>query len=208
MPELVGEPGDERHLRTDDDEVRLERARELEHPVDVLGPHGMAGRAATCDAGVARSGVQFAERRAVCELPRERMLAPAGPHEQHFHAAECFRRAGGAHVSGMVEPGLDMHEWETEWAQLEEAMEESPVEALPEVHELVTRMLRERGVPLDEVEEPPGEEDELVSAYRAAAEVTRLVEQGSDSVSLGDVAAAWQNFRLVHDSLIAERPAP
>ena len=101
-----------------------------------------------------------------------------------------------------------MHEWETEWAQLEEAMEESPVEALPEVHELVTRMLRERGVPLDEVEEPPGEEDELVSAYRAAAEVTRLVEQGSDSVSLGDVAAAWQNFRLVHDSLIAERPAP
>ena len=101
-----------------------------------------------------------------------------------------------------------MHEWETEWAQLEEAMEESPVEALPEVHELVTRMLRERGVPLDEVEEPPGEEDELVSAYRAAAEVTRLVEQGSDRVSLGDVAAAWQNFRLVHDSLIAERPAP
>ena len=101
-----------------------------------------------------------------------------------------------------------MHEWETEWSQLEEAMEESPVEALPEVHELVTRMLRERGVPLDEVEEPPGEEDELVSAYRAAAEVTRLVEQGSDSVSLGDVAAAWQNFRLVHESLIAERPAP
>ena len=101
-----------------------------------------------------------------------------------------------------------MHEWETEWAQLEEAMEESPVEALPEVHELVTRMLRERGVPLDEVEEPPGEEDELVSAYRAAAEVTRLVERGADSVSLGDVAAAWQNFRLVHDSLIAERPAP
>ena len=108
----------------------------------------------------------------------------------------------------MVEPGLDMHEWETEWAQLEEAMEESPVEALPEVHELVTRMLRERGVPLDEVEEPPGEEDELVSAYRAAAEVTRLVEQGSDSVSLGDVAAAWENFQLVHASLMAERPAP
>ena len=101
-----------------------------------------------------------------------------------------------------------MHEWETEWAQLEEAMAEAPVEALPEVHDLVTRMLRGRGVPLDDVEEPPGEEDEFVSAYRAAAEVTRLLEQGSDSVSLGDVAAAWENFRLVHDSLIAERPAP
>jgi hypothetical protein len=107
----------------------------------------------------------------------------------------------------MVEPGLDMHEWETEWAQVEEAMEESPVEALPEVHELVTRMMRERGVPLDEIAEPPGEEDEIVSAYRAAAEMTRLVEQDDEDVSLGDVAA-WENYRLVHDSLIAERPAP
>jgi hypothetical protein len=108
----------------------------------------------------------------------------------------------------MVEPGLDMHEWETEWAQLEEAMEESPVQALPEVHQLVTRMLREREIPLDDVEEPAGEEDEIVSAYRAAAEVSRLVEAGGEDVSLGDVAAAWENYRLVHDSLIAERPAP
>jgi hypothetical protein len=108
----------------------------------------------------------------------------------------------------MVEPGLDMHEWETEWAQLEEAMEESPLEVLPEVHELVTRMLLERGIPLDEVAEPSGEEDEIVSAYRAAAEVTRLVERDDENASLGDVAAAWENYRLVHDSLITERPAP
>jgi hypothetical protein len=108
----------------------------------------------------------------------------------------------------MVEPGLDMHEWETEWAQLEEAMEESPVEALPEVHALVTRMLRERAIPTDEITEPSGEEDEIVSAYRAAAEVTRLVEVDAEYVSLGDVAAAWENYQLVHDSLIAERPAP
>jgi hypothetical protein len=108
----------------------------------------------------------------------------------------------------MVEPGLDMHEWETEWAQVEEAMEDSPLEALPEVHELVTRMLRERGVPLDEITEPTDEEDEIVSAYRAAAEVTRLVQQDDEDVSLGDVAAAWENYQLVHDSLITERPAP
>ena len=108
----------------------------------------------------------------------------------------------------MVEPGLDLHDWETVWAQLEEAMEESPVEALPEVHDLITRMLQERHVPIDEIEAPPGEEDEIVSAYRAAAEVTQLLEQDAPGVSLGDVAAAWQNYRLVHDSLIAELPAP
>jgi hypothetical protein len=108
----------------------------------------------------------------------------------------------------MVEPGLDLHEWETEWAQLEEAMEESPVETLPEVHALVTRMLREREVPLDEITEPPGEEGEMVSAYRAAAEMTRLVQQDAPGVSLGDVAAALENYRLVYDTLIAQFPAP
>ena len=102
----------------------------------------------------------------------------------------------------MVEPGLDMHAWETEWAQLEEALAESPVEALPEVHDLVTRMLTERHVALD------GEEDELVAAYRAAAEVTALVERRADGVSLGDVAAAIENYRLVYETLIAERAAP
>ena len=108
----------------------------------------------------------------------------------------------------MVEPGLDMHAWETEWAQLEEALAESPVEALPEVHDLVTRMLTERHVALDSVAEPPGEEDELVAAYRAAAEVTALVERRADGVSLGDVAAAIENYRLVYETLIAERAAP
>jgi hypothetical protein len=107
-----------------------------------------------------------------------------------------------------VEPGLDTHEWETEWAQLEQDMAASPLEALPEVHDLVSRMLRERSVPLDEVAEPPGEEDELVSAYRAAGEVTRLVERDPDHVSLGDVAAAVENYRLVYDTLIAGRSAP
>ena len=109
----------------------------------------------------------------------------------------------------MKEPGLDRHEWETEWAALDEALEESPVQALPELHDLVTRMLEERGyAPADPVVEPPGEEDEIVSAYRAAAEVTRLVEQDADSVSLGDVAAAIENYRDVFNAVISQRSAP
>jgi hypothetical protein len=100
----------------------------------------------------------------------------------------------------MQEPGLDRHGWETEWAALEEGMRDSPAEALSEVHDLVARMLEERGI--DDAE------DEIRSTFEAAAETTRLVEQGAEAVSLGDVAAALENYRLVYDTLIAERSAP
>ena len=35
----------------------------------------------------------------------------------------------------MSEPGLDRHEWETEWEQLEPDLEDSPSEALNELDE-------------------------------------------------------------------------
>jgi hypothetical protein len=44
------------------------------------------------------------------------------------------------------EPGLDAHEWESEWASLEGDIADSPETALPYVRELTTRMLRERGI--------------------------------------------------------------
>ena len=51
----------------------------------------------------------------------------------------------------MQEPGLDEHEWITEWEQLSPFLEESPVEAIPEVHRLITEMMEARGF-----EPPPG----------------------------------------------------
>jgi hypothetical protein len=33
----------------------------------------------------------------------------------------------------MSEPGLDLHEWETRWAELQELAAHSPDEALPEI---------------------------------------------------------------------------
>ena len=44
----------------------------------------------------------------------------------------------------MVEPGLDRHEWETEWQGLEPLIIDSPGEALPEVDSLIERMMRRR----------------------------------------------------------------
>jgi len=41
----------------------------------------------------------------------------------------------------MLEPGLDRHEWESQWQALEEQVEDSPAEALPELDSLVAEML-------------------------------------------------------------------
>ena len=36
-----------------------------------------------------------------------------------------------------MDPGLDRHEWESRWASLEEELEDSPRDVLPELDELV-----------------------------------------------------------------------
>jgi GNAT superfamily N-acetyltransferase len=50
----------------------------------------------------------------------------------------------------MLEPGLDRHEWESRWASLEEDLEDSPRDVLPELDELVDEMLDERGYAIDD----------------------------------------------------------
>jgi hypothetical protein len=42
----------------------------------------------------------------------------------------------------VFEPGLDLHEWETRWQELQDAAADAPDEALPEI---VEQMLVERG---------------------------------------------------------------
>ena len=58
MAQLVGEPGDERRLRADDDEVDPELAGERDDRGVVVRTRGMAvGKG--CDSRIARSGVQL-----------------------------------------------------------------------------------------------------------------------------------------------------
>jgi hypothetical protein len=105
------------------------------------------------------------------------------------------------------EPGLDRHEWETEWEALEPLVHDSPADALPELDRLVERMLRERGFDLEEDATRSGEEREVVDAFRSAHEITRLLEGGAD-LSPGDVPTAVEGYREVYQYLIAERSAP
>jgi hypothetical protein len=106
-----------------------------------------------------------------------------------------------------TEPGLDRHEWESEMLALEEELESSPAEALPELGDLVERMLTERGYDLSDSVAREGEEREVVAEYLAAREVSDRVERAED-VDPGDIAAAINGFRALYDFVIAEFEAP
>jgi hypothetical protein len=102
----------------------------------------------------------------------------------------------------MNEPGLDLQEWETRWAEIEEALAEDPSTALPlacdEIEKLVALgegdlLLRAHHI-------------ELEAAYQAAREVADRYEQGLE-VDPGDIAGAVENLRFVRDALRPAGPA-
>ena len=99
------------------------------------------------------------------------------------------------------EPGLDLHEWETRWQELEPMLEEDPTSALPDTCDFVAQALGESGIGLERV---GGENDELIAAYEAAREVADAVERG-EAVLPGDVGAAIANLRGVYEALVGVR---
>lgn len=105
----------------------------------------------------------------------------------------------------MVEPGLDRHEWESEWQQLEPLLHESPEEALPDVRDLIERMLTERAILDDNRVAVEGADPELVAGFSSASDVTRRVEQGDD-VERGDLDSAAGTLRALYEHLVTERP--
>jgi hypothetical protein len=104
----------------------------------------------------------------------------------------------------MHEPGLDRHEWETEWAELEPLVEDSPGEALSDLDDLVARMLVEAGYPTD-TEDPVDDEGidpEVLATFGAARETMMAVDRGDD-VDPGDIGAAVGFYREIYEHLIA-----
>ena len=107
----------------------------------------------------------------------------------------------------MYEPGLDRHDWESEWEALEESLRDDPVDALAEVDGLVARMLDESGYDLTDPVVREGEEREIVAEYLAAHEIAQAAERGSEELSPGDVAAAINGYRAVYEHLLTTRAA-
>jgi len=107
----------------------------------------------------------------------------------------------------MQEPGLDRHEWESEFESLEPELRDSPAEALPDLADLVERMLDERGFDIGDPVARENDEPEVVREYLNAREVADRRERGDD-VDPGDVAAAITGLRALYDHLLVERSAP
>lgn len=107
----------------------------------------------------------------------------------------------------MYDPGLDLHEWESEWQSLEDDLRTEPAQALPELDGLVARMLEESGYDLTDPVVREGEEREVVAEYLAAHEIVEAAERDSDELSPGDVAAAINGYRAVFDHLVTTRVA-
>jgi iron uptake system EfeUOB component EfeO/EfeM len=107
----------------------------------------------------------------------------------------------------MHEPGLNRHEWESEWETLEEDIRTDPTHALSELDGLVARMLEESGYDLTDPVVREGEEREVVAEYLAAHEVAEATERDAEELSPGDVAAAVNGYRAVFDHLVTTRAA-
>ena len=107
----------------------------------------------------------------------------------------------------MQEPGLDRHEWETEWEALEPQVRDAPAEALPELDRLVERMLVERGYAIDDEVAAEGADPEVLAEFRSAREITRLFESDAE-VSPGDASTAVEGYRSVYAYLLENRTAP
>ena len=103
----------------------------------------------------------------------------------------------------MREPGLAKHEWETEWQALEPLVVDSPAEALPELDELVERMLVERGYPVEEERVHEAPEPEVGAEFLEARRLMRLVE-GGRGAGPGDIGAAVTGYRNLYEYLLSQ----
>jgi DNA-binding FadR family transcriptional regulator len=113
------------------------------------------------------------------------------------------RRGNGDVV--VREPGLDLHEWETRWQELQDLAAESPAETLPEIARLIEQMLTERGYDLANPVIVENEDPDIVRDFLAARELVAACQAGT--ATAGDTAAALENLREIHDYLVQDRPA-
>ena len=106
----------------------------------------------------------------------------------------------------MTDPGLDLHEWETRWSDLQDQAADAPDEALPEIVRLVEEMLVERGYDLEGPAVEGGEGQDVVRDFLAAREIARAAE--TTKLEQEDVHTALGNLADIHDYLTEERAAP
>ena len=105
----------------------------------------------------------------------------------------------------MHEPGIDEHDWISEWEDIDPLLRESPTEALSEADDLIARMMAARGFPLQELEGEELSEPETTRSFMEARRVTRQIDAG-ESYDPGDVALAVEAYRELYEYLLRLGP--
>jgi hypothetical protein len=101
----------------------------------------------------------------------------------------------------MQEPGIDEHEWISEWEDIDPLLSESPTEALSEADDLVGRMMEARGFAREEREGEELAEPETTRSFVEAHRVREQIDSG-DSYDPGDVALAVAAYRELYAFLL------
>jgi len=108
----------------------------------------------------------------------------------------------------MVEPGLDLHEWQTRWEELQEQAADEPDSALPEIVRFVRGMLEsDRRFDLSNPVVEEGGDPEIVRNFLAADDIALRIDAGAD-VEQADVQATLDDLRDIYEYLVADRAAP
>ena len=104
--------------------------------------------------------------------------------------------------TGVRDPGIDRHDFSSEWESVWPDVETDPREALPELEDILRRMLERHGYVLDD-DDPAaqGEEVEILAPYASVHEVADAVRQGED-VDPGDIGQAILDALDIYESLI------
>jgi hypothetical protein len=103
---------------------------------------------------------------------------------------------------GGMDPGVDRHDFAGEWESVWQDVGTDPAESLPNLEDIVKRLLERHGYVLD-TDDPAarGEEVEVLAPYWSARETADAIRDGED-VDGGDVAQAIADLSEIYDSLI------
>jgi hypothetical protein len=104
--------------------------------------------------------------------------------------------------TGLRDPGIDRHDFSSEWESVWPDVETDPREALPELEDILRRMLERHGYVLED-DDPAaqGEEVEILAPYAAVREVANAVREGDD-VDPGDIGQAILDALDLYEALI------
>ncbi len=124
-----------------------------------------------------------------------------------WRSSEVSKRPNAATVRSWPNQGSIDTAGKTEWQQLEPLVRDAPAETLPELHDLIVRMLQARGLLDDDLAATEGADPELLAEYVAGKEVVDRLER-DEPVDPGDIASVVGGYRSLFEFLTAERSAP